>query len=75
MSVLWVLPLVVFTIGMLVVARGAREASRAARELADEVARLEALQLALRGLQSDADATVAAIEPIRWGSVRRRLGQ
>jgi hypothetical protein len=64
-SVLWILPLAFFAVGILVVTAALRNSAVAAADLRDECARLEEVRLSLVDLRNDADAARAAIEQVR----------
>jgi hypothetical protein len=56
-SVLWVVPLLVFAVGALLILVALRDSAVAAAALRDECARLEEVRVALASLRTDADLT------------------
>ena len=71
MSVLWVVPLVVLTVGTVLVVVTLRTTTDAAVELRDECAQLDELRAALVALRHDADLTRGAVDQVRARARRR----
>lgn len=72
MSVLWIVPLVFFAAGALLIASVLRSSAEAAIGLRDECARLEEIRLSLVALRAEADVTRANVEGIRARPGSRR---
>ena len=72
-SVLWVLPLLCLTVGVVLVTLAMRESTRTAVALRDECARLGDLRAALVDLGTEGDITRAHLDHLRHRGSRDRL--
>lgn len=69
MSVLWVLPLLIFATGAILALSATRQAAQAGSLLRDECLRLEALRAELVALRTETGATRATLDRVRSRSV------
>ena len=72
-SVLWVLPLLCLTVGVVLVTLAMRESTRTAVALRDECARLGELRTALVDLRAEGDVARANLEHLRHRGSRARF--
>jgi hypothetical protein len=69
-SPLWALPLLIVTVGIVLVALAARRTAAAAAELTERAATFGALRHEAAGLRADVDAVVARARALSWRADR-----
>ena len=72
-SVLWVLPLLCLTVGVVLVTLAMRDSTRTAVALRDECVRLGELRAALVDLRTEGDVARAQLDDLRHRGSRNRL--
>jgi cytochrome c-type biogenesis protein CcmH/NrfF len=73
-SVLWVLPLLVFAVGAVLALNATRQAAEAGARLREETGRLEELRAQLVALRTESDTTRATLEGLRRSDSRTTRG-
>jgi hypothetical protein len=73
-SILWVLPLLVFAAGAVFALNASRQAAQAGARLREESGRLEELRVQLVALRTETETTRAVLEGLRRSDSRTTRG-